>query len=172
MGCAQVCQKWHWSSKGAYSAYFLHKTRKDSTLNVQTYSQSAPSVSSSGLNEYPVSSLCLCLQFIPPLFIENKSSLRSKSSLHSSLPPYCEMRKIHWTKNTLYYETLEHIYIVLALWNPDDMCHKKQETNIYVLQNVARLIYWCSGEQSLKLNTIIMTTIIYSYQPPNPIYSP
>ena len=60
------------------------------------YSQSVPSVSSCGLTEYQMSSLCL--QFTPPLFIENKSSLRSKSSLHSSLPPCCDI--MSWNEVT------------------------------------------------------------------------
>ena len=34
---------------------------------------------------------------------------------------------------TLFINT-EHIYIH-ALWDPDDMCYEKWETNIYVLQN-------------------------------------
>ena len=35
----------------------------------------------------------------------------------------------------IYYETLEHIYIVLAVRDPDDMCYKMWETDIYVQQN-------------------------------------
>ena len=41
------------------------------------------------------------------------------------------LRFMTWN-TTIYYETLEHIYIVLALWDPDDMCYEKRETDIYM----------------------------------------
>ena len=45
------------------------------------------------------------IQYFPPLFIENKSSLRSKSSLHSLLPPCCEMRSFTQVYNFKIYST-------------------------------------------------------------------
>ena len=55
----------------------------------------------------------------------------------------------------LFIKNCKHIYIVLAVWDPDNMYYEKWEADIYVPQNVARLIYWHSREQSLKLNMII-----------------
>ena len=58
--------------------------------------------------------------------------------------------RIHLTENTF----IKHIYIVLALWDLDAMCHKKQE-NLFIYTMKCILSDQCSREQFLKQNMII-----------------
>ena len=64
------------------------------------------------------------------VFKENKSSSRGKSSLPSQLPPWFIMKtawhfQVDFT--TQLFINAKLIYMMLALWNPDDMCYEVQE---------------------------------------------